>query len=52
MSTRPKMRRDDEPKPSRVDKNFEEVAERVFRDDSPGEPLYGDILEEPDGEAA
>lgn len=25
-------------------KDFNEVAERIFRDDSPAEPLYGSIL--------
>jgi len=36
-----------------VRKDFEEVAERIFRDDSPAEPLYGSILaDEPSDNAA
>ncbi len=48
MSTRPKMRREEEPVPPRAQKDFEEVAERVFRDDSPAEPLYGNVLDDED----
>lgn len=36
-----------------VRKDFDEVAERIFRDDSPAEPLYGSILhDEPADNAA
>jgi hypothetical protein len=53
MTTRSKPRREYEHvDATRADKNFEDVAERVFRDDSPGEPLYGDILDEAAEEAA
>ena len=54
MSTRPKLRREAEPAgATRTHKEFEDVAERVFHDDSPGEPMYGDILDdEPASEAA
>jgi hypothetical protein len=52
MATRPKLRHTGDCAESRVPKEFEDVAERVFRDDSPGEPLYGDILDEPAEDAA
>ena len=54
MTMRPGLRREDQgATPSRARKDFDEVAERVFRDDSPGTPMYGDILDdEPADEAA
>lgn len=36
---------------NRADKAFEEVAERIFRDDSPAQALFA-ILDEPGEEAA
>jgi hypothetical protein len=46
MATRTmKAKRNGEPADAtHVRKDFEEVAERIFRDDSPAEPLYGSIL--------
>ena len=53
MSTRPRMKRNDHPaEDTHVGKDFADVAERVFADDTPPEPLYGRILDEPEEEAA
>lgn len=47
MSTRPaKAPRSCDSEAEHVHKDFEEVAERIFRDDSPAEPLYGSILQD------
>lgn len=46
MTTRPaRMKRSpDSGEAEHVRKDFDEVAERIFRDDSPAEPLFGSIL--------
>ena len=46
MSTRPAKARPshDPAEAEHVRKDFAEVAERIFRDDSPAEPLFGSIL--------
>jgi len=47
MSTRPaKAPRSCDSEAEHVHKDFDEVAERIFRDDSPAEPLYGSILQD------
>ena len=52
MSTRPRLKRAPlSAEPVRAEKEFEEVAERIFRDDSPAEPLFA-ILDELAGEEA
>jgi hypothetical protein len=46
MNTRPArtQRTQGSAEAEHVRKDFDEVAERIFRDDSPAEPLYGSIL--------
>ncbi|MBI2678315.1 MAG: hypothetical protein HYX28_06005 [Candidatus Koribacter versatilis] len=52
MSTRPRLKRERiDAETNHADKGFEEVAERIFRDDSPAEPLFA-ILGEPSEEVA
>jgi hypothetical protein len=46
MSTRPANRRTNDCEAEHVRKDFDELAERIFRDDSPAEPLYGSILQD------
>ena len=50
MSTKPRLKRAPQHADTRrADKAFEELAERIFRDESPAEPLFG-ILEDNAGE--
>jgi hypothetical protein len=52
MSTRPRLKKAPLPDAAnRAEKGYEEVAERIFRDDSPAEPLFA-ILDERSGEEA
>lgn len=52
MSTKSRLKRERaKAETNHADKGFEEVAERIFRDDSPAEPLFA-ILGEPGEEAA
>ena len=53
MTTRPRMKRHEHPaEDTHVGKDFAEVAERVFADDTPPQPLYGSILDDAEEEAA
>ena len=53
MTTRPRMKRHEHPaEDTHVGKDFAEVAERVFADDTPPQPLYGTILDDAEEEAA
>jgi hypothetical protein len=53
MSSRAKMKKSlPDGEANHVEKEFDEIAERVFRDDSPGESLYAILGDEPAEEAA
>lgn len=56
MATRPKPKKFLDPaEDTHAGKDFAEIAERVFADNTPPQPLYGSILDEstdPSGEEA
>jgi hypothetical protein len=52
MSSRAKMKKFMNGEANHVEKGFDEVAERIFRDDSPGESLYAILGEDEAAEEA
>ncbi len=52
MTTRPRKKNEDPAEDTHAGKDFAEVAERVFADDTPPQPLYGTILDDAEEEAA